>query len=147
MDSIELQEVNKQISELQLRKAALVLKETQKDVDFIAGLTWLEGCSLRLEICGIYAYGLPRFKLHVLEPELPYTLNHINIYGTNKNSTYNIVYSNRDMYGTESKYMYTSCTKTLVEFLSKYKFKSVGYDKDVLEILLAARNANEKYIR
>ena len=59
-----------------------------------------------------------------------------------KSYEYNISYR-QSSFQEEYPCLATSDPKTLIEFLNKVKFKKVHYDETKLNVLLAAKSANE----
>ena len=149
MESENLTEVRKKILELQQQEKKLEDEQSKDKIAEFLKLEWTKDCEAFLKIypyagAGMDAYSLviPQLKTMSIGKFYP-SIAVLFVFGDPKKSyEYNISYR-QSSFQEEYPCLATSDPKTLIEFLNKVKFKKVHYDETKLNILLAAKSANE----
>lgn len=139
----EIDELNHQILELNNKRNKLVSDQEQSKIEEFLTLKWTKHFDAFLKVNPYAVAGLPTYEL--LIPNCPYIFSKtIHVFGE---SSY---YENNINYGISYTHKYqslsTSSWETLVKFLSGIKFKTLDYNKDMLTILLAAKQCNERVV-
>jgi hypothetical protein len=136
----DLNEINSQILELQTKRDKLFSEKEQSKIDEFKKLEWTKDQEVFLKIPQLLVTGLPAYILLVPGLKIHFHKD-IFIYGDeSKNYENNIMFGRS--YPEEYFGFFTSCSKTLIEFLDKVKFKKVHYNEMQLAVLSAAERAN-----
>lgn len=132
-------EIDKEIEKLQERRSQLLNEDIHNKA--IKKLEWLKDCAGRLEIDHLCAAGIPKYKIYLFGKTPDCSYNPIHIYGNAKVDEYNILYGKS--FNNDLPCLYTSSNYTLIEFLHKYKFKKLDFDKGLLEVLKAVEEVSK----
>lgn len=113
------------------------LEEGQNE-EYIKSLVWTRDCEARLEVSPLLGAGLPKYRVLLVGNDIPRSLKSVTVMGDSRFYENNVLFTSSS-YGYAEAHFYTTSGKTLIEFLRNTNFKSVSYDKELLEVLLVAK--------
>lgn len=136
-----LAEINAEIRELERLRVELINSQNAVSEEYIKSLEWTKEYVGRLEICNLFAAGLPAFKIHVIGKNVPITFSNITVMGTSSQYEYNMLFKNSFV---DEPHFYTSSKETLLNFMEIVSFKAFEFNDRNLIILEAAKRKSEQ---
>lgn len=133
----ELAEIESELLRLQERKREITADKIKAEIDYIKSLSWTKDCCAKLIVSPESGFGLFEYKIALGARKLPLhsSSSYVEVMGSDK------IYSNNIQYyykGCDNCCLLTNNVELLIEFLSKVKFKSLKYNKNLLKLFQAA---------
>lgn len=138
MDNLD--SINAQIKELEKKRSEIINQELNIKEEEIKKLEWTKKCRAILHINSLSAYGIPTYEISVVGMT-PQAYCVLTVFGDNRLQEDNILYKS----GIDGSKFFTYSEKTLCQFLDHARFSSLEYPEKHLKVLLAAKQANERY--